>query len=148
MKRFLLFLSLASAGAQSLPIRPDAKLTPGAIATLNTGKVCTRGYSDTVRRTSAAMKARVFKAYGLTNTPGPDFEVDHRVPLSLGGADVERNLWPQSYFTTPWNAHVKDKLEYYIWRRVCIQKTMTLLEGQRLFEGDWIRAYTDYLGKP
>jgi hypothetical protein len=134
--------------AADLPVVPNDKLTPGSIATLDTAKVCRPGYSSTVRKTTAAMKARVFKRYGLTNGPGPDFEVDHRIPLSIAGADNEKNTWPQSYWTSPWNAHVKDRLEFYIWRRVCVQKTMTLLEGQRLFQGDWTRAYREYLGQP
>lgn len=144
---FLLLAALALYAVEP-PVVPDNRLTPGAIATLNTEKVCQPHYSDTVRKTTPAMKARVFKRYGLTNEPGSDFEVDHRIPLSLGGADLEKNLWPQSYSTATWNAYVKDTLEHYVWRRVCSQKTMTLLEGQRLFEGDWTHAYRQYLGTP
>lgn len=146
MTRAFLALALLTQAAD-LPLVPNDKLTPGAIATLDTVKVCQVGYSATVRKTTAAMKARVYQRYGVVNQQGAA-EVDHRVPLSLGGADVERNLWPESYLTVPWNAHVKDRLENYVHQRVCVQRTMTLLEGQRLFEGDWTRAYRDYLGKP
>lgn len=143
------FLFLAGcAKPQPIPIRPDPGITPGAIATLDTSKVCQSGYSKTVRHTSAALKLRVYRAYGLASQPRADFEVDHLIPLSLGGADAERNLWPESYTTKPWNAHVKDRLEVYIHNRVCVRHTMTLLEGQRLFQQDWTKAYTDYLGKP
>jgi hypothetical protein len=136
------------ARAADWPLLPDDKLTPGVIATLDTDKVCRPGYSDTVRKTTAAQKAQAFKLYGLTNKPGPDFEVDHRIPLSIGGADAAKNRWPQSYLTSPWNAHIKDRLEFYVHQRVCVKKTMTLLEGQRLFQGNWIAAYREYLGKP
>jgi hypothetical protein len=135
----------AQQAPRPLPIRPDKKLTPGAIATLDVEKVCHVGYSKTVRKTSEAMKARVYARYGIVNEKGADFEIDHRVALSIGGADVEKNEWPQSYLTQPWNAYRKDVLEHYIWRRVCIQKTMTLLEGQRIFQGDWIDAYHQYI---
>jgi hypothetical protein len=151
MKRvvFLLLLVaghvLAQQAPRPIPIRPDNKLTPGAIATLDVEKVCQVGYSKTVRKTSAALKAKVFALYGLVNSPGLDFEVDHRDPLSLGGADILKNVWPQSYRTQPWNAYRKDVLEHYVWRRVCVQKTMTLLEGQRIFQGDWIAAYNQYI---
>lgn len=141
-------LALSSRGTGQPPIVPDNRLTPGAIATIDTAKVCQVGYSATVRKTSAAMKARVYRLYGLPNAPGPDYEVDHRIPLSIGGADVERNLWPESYHTAPWNAHVKDRLENYVHTRVCVQRTMTLIEGQRLFQGDWTQAYREYLGRP
>jgi hypothetical protein len=148
VKCLSLLVIAGTLGAAELPIRPDDQLTPGAIATLDVEKVCQAGYSHTVRKTSAALKSRVFNVYGLVDQPGPDFEIDHRIPLSLGGADVQKNLWPESYGTQPWNAYVKDRLEKYVWRRVCIQKTMTLLEGQRLFQTDWIKTYQDYLGNP
>lgn len=142
-----LLLLLAALAAAQPPMVPDNRLTPGAIATLDTKKVCTVGYSDTVRKTTAAMKARVYARYGMKNLAGAA-EVDHLIPLSLGGADVEKNLWPQSYLTQPWNAHVKDRLEAYVHQRVCVKHTMTLLEGQRLFQGDWTKAYRDYIGNP
>jgi hypothetical protein len=43
--------------------------------------------------------------------------VDHLVSLEIGGANTVQNLWPQSYDTTPWNAHVKDKLENFAARQ-------------------------------
>jgi hypothetical protein len=131
--------------AESLPIRPNPIFTPGAIASIDTAKVCTVGYSKKNRKTSAALKARVYRAYAITDHPGLDFEVDHLIPLSLGGADVQRNLWPQSYLTPTWNAHTKDRLENYLHRRVCVQHSMTLIEAQRLFQRDWISAYNEYL---
>lgn len=141
-------VALSTWGADQPPIVPDDRLTPGAILTLDTAKVCRPGYSDTVRKTTEAMKAKVYQMYGLHNAPGPDYAVDHRIPLALGGADVLRNLWPESYQTEPWNAHVKDRLERYVHTRVCVMHTMTLLEGQRLFQGDWTQAYREYLGRP
>jgi len=32
------------------------------------------------------------------------------IPLSLGGSNRQKNLWPQSGITEPWNSHVKDRL--------------------------------------
>lgn len=146
----LVALALCACAAQPPipPTRPDTKLTPGAIASTDTAKVCQVGYSSTVRKTSDALKARVYASYGLINAPGADFEIDHRVPLSLGGADTQANLWPESYQTMPWNAHVKDKLEHYILWRVCIDSSLSLRDGQRLFLGDWIQAYRHTFGEP
>ena len=65
-------------------------------------------------------------------------EIDHHIPLEVGGADVKANLWPQSYDTAPWNAAVKDRIENYIREQVCTAHTITLEQGQKLFKGDWI----------
>ena len=55
------------------------------------------------------MKAQVYRTYHIDKTAG-HFEVDHLISLDLGGADVAANLWPESYDTAPWNAHMKDAL--------------------------------------
>jgi hypothetical protein len=129
------------------PIRPDQVLTPGRVLTQDTAKVCVPGYSATVRDTSAALKRRVFLAYGIEPRGSSAFEIDHRLPLSLGGADVAANLWPETRDrSVRENAWAKDKLESLVHRLVCIQHTMTLAAAQRLFLGDWIAAHRKLIG--
>jgi hypothetical protein len=94
-----LALSLAlPAVAAELPIRPDPKMTPGAVLTTDTGTICTKGYAKTVRHTSGKLKAKIYREYGIDKTAS-HFEVDHLISLELGGADVAANLWPESYDT-------------------------------------------------
>jgi hypothetical protein len=33
--------------------------------------------------------------YGLPAGTHPDYEIDHLIPLGLGGSDDSSNLWPQ-----------------------------------------------------
>jgi hypothetical protein len=65
------------------------------------------------------------------------FEMDHRVPLCIGGADIRENLWPQEGWEHP-SYHDKDFLEEAVCRFVCLDRTMTLEEGQAIFLGDWV----------
>lgn len=86
---------------------PDPHITPGeVIATADTALLCAPGYANRpgVRRVSGEMKARVYWEYGVRRTdsavippPAPALgrsiccEVDHLVPLELGGSNGIRN---------------------------------------------------------
>ena len=121
------------------PILPDRQLTPGAVLTTDTARVCEKGYSKTVRHTSGKLKARIYAEYGLNRRSG-HYEIDHLIPLSVGGADVAANLWPESYDTSPWNAYVKDRLELKLHKLVC-DGSLDIAEAQQAFTGNWIESY-------
>jgi len=127
-----------------LPIRPDPRLTPGAVLTTDVTTICQRGYSKTVRHTSGKLKARIYREYGLDKSSG-HFEVDHLISLELGGADVADNLWPQSYDTEPWNARTKDRLEDRLHALVCAGR-LPVEQAQHEISTDWIAAYQKYVG--
>jgi hypothetical protein len=130
--------------AADLPIRPDPKLTRGAVLTTDAATVCPGGYAKTVRHTSGKLKSEIYAEYGIDRSSG-HFEVDHLISLELGGADVAANLWPESYDTSPWNAHVKDKLEDRLHSLVCAGK-VSLTQAQHEIATDWIAAYERYVG--
>jgi len=54
-------------------------------------------------------------AYGLANIPGSASELDHLIPLTLGGANDASNLWPQ-LGPVP---NPKDRVEVDLHRWVC-----------------------------
>ena len=72
--------------------------------------------------------------------------MDHLIPLSLGGSNSIPNLWPQSYHTTPWNAHVKDVLEVRLHNLVCNGK-VDLQTAQHEIATNWIKAYQKYIAE-
>lgn len=140
-----LFLSATVAYAQD-PIRPDPSLTPGAVLTTDLSRICTPGYTKTVRHTSGKLKQFIYREYGIHPREG-HFEVDHLIPLEVGGADVAANLWPESYDTKPWNAHVKDRLENYLHEEACAGR-IPIEQAQKEIAEDWIVTYRKYLGEP
>jgi hypothetical protein len=129
------------------PLLPDPAKTPGDVLTQDPQVVCVKGYSRQVRNVPPALKRAVYQAYGIEKAPGEDWEVDHLIPLELGGSNSVRNLWPQAGFTRPWNYHVKDRLENALHYLVC-QGELPLPLAQRAIAKDWIATFRVVCGNP
>ncbi len=136
-----LLLSALSFAASSDQPRPDPQLTPGATLEVTTADICVSGYTKKVRNVPAAVKRQVYAEYHATNTPGA-YEVDHLIPLELGGSNSIQNLWPESY-TIEWNARIKDELENRLHVLAC-HGTVPLSQAQQEIASDWIAAYQKY----
>jgi len=138
----LLFMFICYADSDSLP---NKTITPGGVlksATLK--KICTPNYSKTVKNVPESMKKRVFKAYGITNPAKGEYEIDHLVPLCIGGSNEFKNLWPQHYDKGTWNAHKKDRLEVRMKRLICTGH-LDLKQAQKEMASNWIAAYKKYV---
>ena len=138
-------LLCSSALALSSPLSPDPKLTPGDVLTSDPKIICVSGYTQTVRDVPQTLKNQVYKIYGVTTRKPREFEVDHLISLELGGSNSIRNLWPESFLTQPFNAHVKDNLENKLHDLAC-SGTITFAQAQQAIAKDWIGAYKKYVG--
>jgi hypothetical protein len=126
---------------------PDLRLTPGATIPVTQNQVCSAEAATEAATTIAAvpvsLKRKVFEEYGVT-PPQPDaYEVDYLITPELGGATDIRNLWPEPYQDTVWNAHVKDQLEDRLHEMVC-HGDVDLATAQHDISTDWIAAYRKY----
>ena len=162
MKNAFLVLLLAYSFCQAAPytealppIRPDAHLSPGEVASngATVEQICGRGYATGIRNVPESLKRAVFVAYFgyVPKRPG-DYEIDHVVSCELNGAQTAKNLFPQAY-AGPWGARVKDRLEDWMAANVrhCLaakgaiaaQKLLEL--HQKEISSDWIAAYKKYI---
>ena len=142
----VLFLAQAVLAQQPTPILPDPKLTPGETFDVTPADICVPGYAKKVRAVPAWLKRQAYAEYGITQYKTGDYEVDHLIPLSLGGSNSIRNLWPQSTKTSPWNSYVKDALERKLHKLVCSGE-LDLKTAQSGIASNWIEAYQKYVGK-
>ena len=133
----------------SLPheVLPRRDLTPGATDPRVTQRnirntICRPGYTATVRppfEYTNAMKHRLMQAYGVQGSIH-DYELDHLIPLELGGCpECQTNLWPQSRTVFP-GAAEKDEVEDYLHHQVC-SGALPLAEAQREIASDWYAVY-------
>lgn len=127
------------------PIVPDTKKTPGDVLTTDAKVLCVSGYTKTVRNVPQAIKEQAYRNYGITDRKPGEYEVDHLISLELGGSNSIRNLWPESFVTTPLNAHVKDQLENKLHELICSGQ-IPVQQAQQEIAQDWIAAYQKYIG--
>ena len=120
---------------------PDPACTPGAVDRAVTqadigSTICAAGYTDTVRPLESQTEA--FKwhvaepAYGQHDVSG---ELDHLVPLELGGDNDAANLWVEAG-PLP---NSKDSVEDALNHAVCGGE-ITLRTAQREIAANWITA--------
>lgn len=124
---------------------PNASLTPGDVLTSDVRRICTPGYTRTVRDVPQSLKKAVYREYGILRHAPYSYEVDHLISLELGGSNSIRNLWPESYAGRRLNARVKDRLENHLHALVCDGR-LDLGTAQRAIATDWVAAYRRYLG--
>ena len=129
---------------------PNAVDTPGAVddqveqGNIST-TICVPGYARSVRP-SYALTGPLKRAAMRRSRPHErfsEYELDHLIPLSLGGAPLSAaNLWLEPRYGE-WSAQRKEALEFVLWKLVCTNEAK-LDEAQQAIGTDWIAAYKKY----
>jgi hypothetical protein len=126
-------------GCQAKGPLPDAACTPGAVMTTDLETICHQATGPR-RNVPQSTHREAFTDYGYTYPQARGaFEVDHLVPLELGGDNVIANLWAEPATPTP-GFHEKDRVENYLHRQVC-SGAMPLADAQREIATDWIAVW-------
>jgi hypothetical protein len=138
-------LTWSAAVAADYTIVPDPTLTPGAIRTTDPVEICTHSTRE-FRHWSREADDRILVEYGLPPGPHPDFEIDHLIPLGVGGADDDRNKWPEPRRSVEpvWNAEAKDRLEMKLHDMIC-GGDIDPVDAQAAYTNDWTAAYRKYV---
>jgi hypothetical protein len=139
-------LTLTPAGNQARALgvpQPDPQHTPGAADPAVTrdnieSTICRSGYTRSVRHVTVTTKKRVFAEYDVSYAKHQDYEVDHLIPLELGGSNDITNLWPEPYQAES-GARAKDKVENVLHALVC-NHSAPLAAAQLLIANDWVTA--------
>jgi hypothetical protein len=144
-------LAIVAAGVLARPalafeVRPNPDVTSGSVRIDGHDIKTTCGQSKAHRGSMRhARRDEILTRYGLPPGEHPDYEIDHLIPLCLGGSDDPSNLWPEPRrsIEPKWNAEAKDRLE----RRMCDLVCSGQLEigaAQEAIAKDWIAAYHKY----
>ena len=139
---------LVSPARADSTIVPDPLITPGAVRTTDASEICSQGTRQ-LRHWERARDDRIMAEYGLPPGPHPDFEIDHLIPLGLGGADDEKNLWPEPrrLIEPTWSAEAKDRIEWKLRDLIC-SGALDVREAQTMMAEDWTEAYGRFFRAP
>jgi hypothetical protein len=130
-------------------VEPDRRCSPGAYYSgLTTAVICAAGFrTSTIRNVPQAERFAVEQEYGMpTAYYGYTIEIDHIVPLELGGSNDIANLFPE-----PGNGnasyHAKDRLENRLHDMVCAG-AIGERAAQLAIARDWVALYKRVSGTP
>jgi hypothetical protein len=122
---------------------PRPALTPGAVSTTSTTKVCDAPPASQVQTVPLPLENAVFAAYGYQNPANHNrYILDFLVPASLGGAMTEANIWPAAVKGTGFFEKVQ--LDHVLKNLVC-HRFLTLRHAQHALETDWYAAWLKYV---
>src|SRR5579862_6455210 len=121
---------------------PDPRCTPGSIDPIVTqadirSTICKKNWTTTVRPPESQTEwFKYHVAYPAYRTPQSErTELDHLVPLELGGSNDATNLWPEY----PASPNPKDKVEDALNAAVCDGR-VALAAAQKAIAADWLTA--------
>ena len=121
---------------------PDRRCSPGAYySRLTRAVLCARGFhTSDVRNVPQLEKFSVEREYGLAPAYyGATLEIDHIVPLELGGSNAIANLFPERGYGA------KDRLEDRLHQLVCAGR-MTLAAARVGIARNWPVLYRQVFG--
>ena len=121
---------------------PSTFQTPGAKGKANDAQVCAADFEASVKPIAKWQRDQALERYGKRPE---DFtgELDHLIPIALGGTNDPDNLWPLPS-SKEMGPEQKKALDLKLHEMVCA-KTLTLKAAQDAIKKDWVKAYAQYV---
>jgi hypothetical protein len=114
---------------------PDPALTPGE---MDASLACVSN-TDRPRSVSVSEKNAILASYGYpATTKKSSGEFDHWFPHWMGGSDGPKNIWFEPH-AGKFGSVAKDKVELLLWRKVCVNKIMSLDQAKRVYLEGWTK---------
>jgi len=136
MPLLLLLLVLIASPLHAQPIRVEMLYNPAVTQETVETTICVPGWTRGARPSSSytrRVKIALTRELAIPQEMLGDFELDHRIPLGLGGAPYE----PSNLELQPWDeAFEKDRKEACLARAVCAGR-LALDEARRRIWTDW-----------
>lgn len=127
---------------------PDKRCSPGAYySALTTAVICTSAFhTSDIRNVPQSEKYAVEREYGMPpGFYGRTIEIDHIIPLELGGSNDIANLFPEPGSGAA-GYRAKDRLENKLHALVCGGQ-LTLSAVQAQITSDWRTLYGEVYGE-
>jgi len=142
---FLFPATFAQQGPQGGRL-PNPSITPGATLKVSKDDLCGPTRKEAEGNIPISLKTKVFQLYKIRTEATAPQNIDHLIPISLGGSNAIENLWPQP-LSGEWNYNQKNQLERKLHRMVC-KGELDLATAQRDISTDWVSAYKKYVAEP
>jgi hypothetical protein len=139
---FIATALLATLPAVTFAQRPNRTVTPGAKGKANETQICAADYESTVKPMAGWQRSEALSRYGK-RVNDEAIEVDHLIPLSIGGTNDPDNLWPIPD-NKEYGVAAKRELDSKLRQMVC-DKTLPLKTAQDAVRKDWVKAYDEYV---
>ncbi len=120
---------------------PDHDCSPGAVFPAATVyQICVQGYSRSVRAVTVKLKKQIYASYDIAYPqPTGSYELDHLIPLELGGSNDAANLFPEAAAPKP-GFREKDLVENFLHNEVCAG-SRNLTTAQMQIAENWRAVY-------
>lgn len=83
------------------PKIPDSKISPGHLCSTQDKDFKEFRYFENIpycsRNVSSNLKQKIYEIYKIPKNDRNNYTIDHIIPLSLGGSNNFKNLWPEHY---------------------------------------------------
>ena len=97
----------------SYPRVPSRHQTPGELCHPKSPNFTEYRYRERIpycrRSVSNATKDGVYKAYGVPKAEQGHYTIDHLIPLSIGGSNTPKNLWPEHHAVKATRPHLEQE---------------------------------------